>query len=55
VDQARQGAQQRVEQQVYCVYIADSEKDVKEHAQKGGFPANTISTVRAVIDPATAE
>jgi hypothetical protein len=40
---------------IYCVHIADSEKDVKEHAQKGGFPANTISTVRAVIDPATAE
>ncbi|HWP13795.1 MAG TPA: DUF4242 domain-containing protein [Ramlibacter sp.] len=40
---------------IYCVYIADSEKDVREHAQKGGFPANTISTVRAVIDPATAE
>jgi hypothetical protein len=40
---------------IYCVYIAESEKDVREHAQKGGFPANTISTVRAVIDPATAE
>jgi len=40
---------------IYCVYIADSDKDVREHAQKGGFPANTISTVRAVIDPATAE
>ena len=40
---------------IYCVYIADSEKDVREHAQKGGFPANKISTVRAIIDPATAE
>jgi hypothetical protein len=40
---------------IYCVYIADSEKDVREHAQKGGFPANCVSTVRAVIDPATAE
>lgn len=40
---------------IYCVYIADSEKEVREHAQKGGFPANRISTVRAVIDPATAE
>jgi hypothetical protein len=40
---------------IYCVYIADSEKDVREHAQKGGFPANRISTVRAVIDPSTAE
>ena len=40
---------------IYCVYIAESEKDVREHAQKGGFPANTVSTVRAIIDPATAE
>ena len=40
---------------IYCVYIADSEKDVREHAQKGGFPANRVSAVRAVIDPNTAE
>ncbi|TFZ00437.1 DUF4242 domain-containing protein [Ramlibacter henchirensis] len=39
---------------VYCVYIADSEKDVLEHAEKGGFPANRISRVSAVIDGATA-
>ncbi|MBK0392997.1 DUF4242 domain-containing protein [Ramlibacter algicola] len=39
---------------VYCVYIADSEKDVREHAERGGFPANRISEVSAVIDPATA-
>jgi len=40
---------------IYCVYIADSEKDVLEHAEKGGFPANRISKVSAVIDGATAE
>ena len=34
---------------------ADSENDVLEHAKKGGFPANAIARVRAVIDPATAE
>jgi hypothetical protein len=39
---------------IYCVYIADSEQDVLEHAKKGGFPANTVNAVRAVIDPATA-
>ena len=39
---------------IYCVYIADSEKDVREHAERGGFPANRISEVTAVIDPATA-
>lgn len=40
---------------IYCVYFADSESDVREHAEQSGFPANQISVVRAVIDPATAE
>jgi hypothetical protein len=39
---------------IYCVYIADSEQDVREHAERGGFPANRISRVSAVIDGATA-
>ena len=40
---------------LYCVYIAPSEEMVRMHAQQGGFPANRISEVRAVIDPTTAE
>jgi hypothetical protein len=40
---------------IYCVYIAPDEDAVKTHARKGGFPANRISAVRAVIDPVTAE
>lgn len=40
---------------VYCVYIAPNEAAVREHAQKGGFPANKISQVRNVISPTTAE
>jgi len=40
---------------IYCVYLADSEAEVVEHAKRGGFPATVVSTVRAVIDPATAE
>jgi len=40
---------------VYCVYLADSEADIYRHAELGGFPANRVSQVRAVIDPATAE
>jgi len=39
---------------IYCVYIADSVDDVREHAKKGGFPADSVQAVRAVIDPATA-
>lgn len=40
---------------IYCVYNAASEELVREHAQKGGFPANVIARVRSVIDPTTAE
>ena len=40
---------------IYCVYKAKNEDLIKEHAKKGGFPANTISEVANVISPATAE
>jgi hypothetical protein len=40
---------------IYCVYIAPDEDTVKQHAQKGGFPANSVARVRTVIDPTTAE
>jgi hypothetical protein len=40
---------------IYCVYIAPSAKEVLEHAQQGGFPANVVAQVRKVIDPTTAE
>lgn len=40
---------------IYCVYIAPNEEMVREHARKGGFPANRVSQVMAVIDPTTAD
>lgn len=40
---------------LYCLYVAPSEEAVRDHAQKGGFPANRVSRVRAVIDPTTEE
>jgi hypothetical protein len=40
---------------VYCIYIAQNEEAVREHAQKGEFPANSISEVKSVVDPTTAE
>lgn len=40
---------------VYCVYVAANEELVREHARRGGFPANRISVVRTIIDPTTAE
>jgi hypothetical protein len=44
-----------VDDKVYCVYLAPDEATVRKHAQLGGFPANRVSEVRAVIDPTTAE
>lgn len=40
---------------IYCVYIAPNEAMVREHAAQGGFPANSISEVKTMIDPTTAE
>ena len=40
---------------VYCIFIAQNEEAVKEHAQKGEFPVNRISKVKSVVDPTTAE
>jgi hypothetical protein len=42
-----------VDDKIYCVYNAPSEKLIAEHAKCGGFPANRISQVRATIDPVT--
>ena len=40
---------------IYCLYVAPDAETVKQHAQKGGFPANTVARVRSVIDPTSAE
>ena len=40
---------------IYCVYRAPSEEMIREHARRGGFPANKISVIRSMIDPTTAE
>lgn len=39
---------------IYCVYKAENMELIKEHAKKGGFPANSIQEVATVISPATA-
>jgi hypothetical protein len=40
---------------LFCVYIADNEATVEEHANAGGFPCTAVRRVRAMIDPTTAE
>ncbi|MBS1501115.1 MAG: DUF4242 domain-containing protein [Bacteroidetes bacterium] len=40
---------------IYCVYISPNAEMVREHAQQGGFPVNSVAEVASVIDPTTAE
>jgi hypothetical protein len=40
---------------ITCVYIAPNADIIREHAQRGGFPADRVLEVRRTIDPTTAE
>jgi hypothetical protein len=40
---------------IYCIYIAPNADMIKEHAREGGFPANSISEIKTIIDPTTAD
>ena len=40
---------------ITCVYVAPNEEMVREHARQGGFPADQVLEIRAMIDPTTAE
>ena len=37
----------------FCVYLAENEERIHEHAAKSGFPANKVTEVVGVIDPTT--
>lgn len=38
-----------------CVYLADGEELVQEHAERSGFPATKVTAISKMIDPVTAE
>ena|SRR5436190_856617 len=40
---------------IFCVYKAENEELIREHARKGGFPANKITEISSVISPETAK
>jgi hypothetical protein len=40
------------EDKVYCVYLAPDENVIREHARRAGIPADRVSAVRRMIDPA---
>jgi hypothetical protein len=39
----------------FCVYLADNEAAVREHARISGFPANKVTEISGIIDPTTAK
>ena len=39
----------------FCIYLADSEELIHEHAERSGFPATVVTEIRKMIDPVTAE
>jgi Nickel responsive protein SCO4226-like len=43
-----------MDDKTYCIYLAEDEAAIREHARLSGFPANRISEVRVIIDPITA-
>ena len=40
---------------IYCIYEASNEDLIRKHAEQGGFPANSISEIKSMIDPNTAK
>ena len=40
---------------IYCIYRAENADMIRQHAETAGFPANSVSEVRTIIDPTTAE
>ena len=43
-----------VDDKTFCIYLAEDEAAVQEHARLSGFPANKVTEVRTIIDPTTA-
>ena len=43
------------ENKVYCVYLAENEEAIREHARLAGFPVNKISEVKTMLDPTAAK
>jgi len=40
---------------IYCIYISPDEASIREHAERGEFPANSIEEIKTMINPTTAE
>lgn len=40
---------------IYRLYLADNAETIREHTRRGGFPADHVALVRALIDPTTGQ
>lgn len=40
---------------IYCIHVAPNEEAVRKHARQGGFPVDSVTEIRSIIDPTTAE
>jgi hypothetical protein len=42
------------EDKIYCIHVAESEVDIREHGRKGDFPVHTVEEVKMIIDASSA-
>jgi hypothetical protein len=40
---------------IFCVHEAEDEETIREHARRGGFPANSVTVIANDFGPHTAE
>jgi hypothetical protein len=37
----------------FCIYLAEDEDAIREHARISGFPASKVTEISSIIDPTT--
>jgi hypothetical protein len=40
---------------IFCIYIAEEEALIRQHARLGGFPCNIVTKIDGDLDPTTAD
>lgn len=43
------------DERMYCIYVSPNAEMIREHATRGGFPADSIREIKTIIDPTTGE
>lgn len=42
------------EDKIYCIHVAESENDIREHAKRGNFHVHMVEEIKVIIDPSNA-